>query len=78
MACLSSFNSHLQFRFLPVGALMYLNEATLLNNVRLRYMKDHIYVSTNVRLLRPVFSSLLSCVVVRSNQKSNTLLSRDE
>ena len=27
------------------GALMYLNEATLLNNVRLRYNKDNIYVS---------------------------------
>ena len=25
------------------GALMYLNEATLLNNLRLRYMKDGIY-----------------------------------
>lgn len=24
---------------------MYLNEATLLNNVRVRYNKDHIYVS---------------------------------
>lgn len=32
--------------FLPVsGSLMYLNEATLLNNVRVRYNKDHIYVS---------------------------------
>lgn len=27
------------------GSLMYLNEATLLNNVRLRYSKDKIYVS---------------------------------
>ena len=26
------------------GALMYLNEATLLNNVRRRYKKDLIYV----------------------------------
>lgn len=26
------------------GCLMYLNEATLLNNVRVRYIKDHIYV----------------------------------
>lgn len=26
------------------GSLMYLNEATLLNNVRVRYNKDHIYV----------------------------------
>lgn len=32
--------------FFPVlsGTLMYLNEATLLNNVRVRYIKDHIYV----------------------------------
>lgn len=28
----------------PPGSLMYLNEATLLNNVRVRYSKDHIYV----------------------------------
>lgn len=28
----------------PSGSLMYLNEATLLNNVRVRYSKDHIYV----------------------------------
>lgn len=26
------------------GSLMYLNEATLLNNVKVRYNKDHIYV----------------------------------
>ena len=30
------------------GALMYLNEATLLNNVRLRYMKNGIYVSASL------------------------------
>lgn len=28
-----------------IGALMYLNEATLLNNIRTRYFKDRIYVS---------------------------------
>ena len=28
-----------------VGALMFLNEATLLNNLRNRYKKDKIYVS---------------------------------
>ena len=33
-------------------ALMYLNEATLLNNIRIRYMKNQIYVSTQV--LSPV------------------------
>ena len=27
------------------GALMYLNEATLLNNVKQRYLKNKIYVS---------------------------------
>lgn len=30
--------------FPPSGSLMYLNEATLLNNVRVRYNKDLIYV----------------------------------
>ena len=29
----------------PSGALMYLNEATLLHNIRVRYGKDKIYVS---------------------------------
>ncbi len=33
------------FHFSIAGALMYLNEATLLNNIRIRYMKDCIYVS---------------------------------
>lgn len=31
--------------YLFPGALMYLNEATLLNNIRTRYFKDRIYVS---------------------------------
>ena len=31
------------------GSLMYLNEATLLNNIRVRYSKDKIYVSTDSR-----------------------------
>ena len=31
----------------PSGSLMYLNEATLLNNVRVRYSKDRIYVSAD-------------------------------
>lgn len=31
------------------GSLMYLNEATLLNNIRVRYSKDKIYVSTDMR-----------------------------
>lgn len=29
---------------------MYLNEATLLNNVRVRYSKDKIYVSSDLRV----------------------------
>lgn len=33
--------------FCIVGAMMYLNEATLLHNVRRRYEKDMIYVRTN-------------------------------
>ena len=28
-----------------IGSLMYLNEGSLLNNLRIRYEKDHIYVS---------------------------------
>lgn len=32
------------------GALMFLNEATLLNNLRIRYMKNQIYVS-NIYLI---------------------------
>ena len=31
--------------FYLVGSLMYLNEATLLNNLRIRYKKNQIYVS---------------------------------
>lgn len=30
---------------LVAGALMYLNEATLLNNIKIRYKNDKIYVS---------------------------------
>lgn len=30
---------------------MYLNEATLLNNIRVRYSKDKIYVSARQNLL---------------------------
>lgn len=31
--------------FLLAGSLMYLNEATLLHNIKVRYSKDRIYVS---------------------------------
>lgn len=39
--------SFLLSRFCLSGSLMYLNEATLLNNVRVRYSKDKIYVSVD-------------------------------
>lgn len=55
----TDFFSHISFSLnyrLP-GALMYLNEATLLNNIRTRYFKDRIYVSNyngaEVKSLRP-------------------------
>ena len=35
---------------LHVGALMYLNEATLLHNVRVRYARNQIYVSTCLQI----------------------------
>ncbi|XP_043491578.1 myosin heavy chain 95F [Polistes fuscatus] len=35
--------NYLLLFFLILGALMYLNEATLLNNIRTRYFKDSIY-----------------------------------
>ena len=47
------FNWILLLLFVPsvvTGSLMYLNEATLLNNVRVRYSKDHIYVCICVPL----------------------------
>lgn len=37
--------------FVLSGSLMYLNEATLLNNIRVRYSKDKIYVSARQNLL---------------------------
>ena len=40
-----------------LGGLMYLNEATLLNNVRARYEKDIIYV--RVRVLYQITFDLL-------------------
>lgn len=36
------------------GSLMYLNEATLLNNVKVRYSKEKIYVSLTFCLHPPV------------------------
>lgn len=32
------------------GELLYLNEATFLDNLKTRYFKDKIYVSTRIRL----------------------------
>jgi len=37
-----------------VGALMFLNEATLLHNLRLRYMKNAIYVRFTAQLITNV------------------------
>lgn len=37
--------------FMISGALMYLNEATLLNNIRTRYFKDSIYVSNYSQIM---------------------------
>jgi len=34
---------------LLAGSLMYLNEATLLHNIKVRYSKDRIYVSIMCR-----------------------------
>lgn len=39
------------------GSLMYLNEATLLNNIRVRYSKDKIYVSATAEPLTVSSSS---------------------
>lgn len=44
------------FLFYNAGSLMYLNEATLLNNVRVRYSKDKIYVSIKHRWKHAVFT----------------------
>ena len=38
------------FDFIISGSLMFLNEATLLNNIRLKYKKDSIYVSVYHKL----------------------------
>lgn len=48
-----SFNHHLCLS----GSLMYLNEATLLNNIRVRYSKDKIYVSATAEPLTVSSSS---------------------
>uniref|UniRef100_A0A673L4T4 Unconventional myosin-VI n=1 Tax=Sinocyclocheilus rhinocerous TaxID=307959 RepID=A0A673L4T4_9TELE len=44
-------------------SLMYLNEATLLNNVRVRYSKDKIYVSIFLLQILLVLSRLTTAVV---------------
>ncbi len=48
------------------GSLMYLNEATLLNNVRVRYSKDKIYVSIFVLLTTP--NTDIRCKYSQHNQ----------
>lgn len=42
---------------------MYLNEATLLNNIRVRYSKDKIYVSARQNLL--MFYSVVLILVTQ-------------
>jgi myosin VI len=47
-------------------ALMYLNEANLLNNIRLRYSKDVIYVrsSLNINIFKLVFKYfIIFCIL---------------
>ena len=46
------FDFYLITVFNVAGALMFLNEATLLHNLRLRYMKNAIYVRVTTRLLK--------------------------
>jgi len=41
-------------------SLMYLNQATLLNNIRIRYQKDQIYVSSSLHIII-IIIILLSC-----------------
>lgn len=46
------------------GSLMYLNEATLLNNVRVRYSKDKIYVSIFYVVTKTLFFMSPSCILL--------------
>lgn len=52
------------------GSLMYLNEATLLNNIRVRYSKDKIYVSTDMRGSGRSVKYCETEMVVRSSSSS--------
>lgn len=49
---------------------MYLNEATLLNNIRVRYSKDKIYVSTDTRRSGRSVKYCETETVVRSSSSS--------
>jgi hypothetical protein len=49
--CCTTHQTTIECMWLIPGALMYLNEATLLNNVRLRYSRNAIYVSVLLLLL---------------------------
>lgn len=68
---LMMFSDMLIFTWLP-GSLMYLNEATLLNNIRVRYSKDLIYVS-QMPVLNFCFS-LFQCLSEGQNYLSTRLL----
>ena len=46
------FSFHYYDVFDVLGSLMYLNEATLLNNMRVRYKNDIIYVGILVKLFQ--------------------------
>ena len=51
------------------GSLMYLNEATLLNNLRIRYNKDLIYVSNEILINMSVCLSLCVWVYMTGSLK---------
>ena len=49
--CVLGSQTHCLCACVFLGSLMFLNEGTLLNNLRIRYKKDKIYVSLFVILL---------------------------
>lgn len=52
-----------------LGALMYLNEATLLNNIRTRYFKDRIYVSARKLFIFLIQYLLPRCILINFTPK---------
>ena len=57
------FNDH-YLAYSLSGALTYLNGATLLHNLRVRYHKDHIYVSHTVCTCRRIILNLCNYTVL--------------